>query len=124
TGFLFEQTTQRIEEVDMNQSSARALFVGLFGLFLTDLASGAVNRWSTSGPQRPVLALAIGKQAGTGGSMPKTVLYAGTASVVGDNRSGVLKSTDGGTTWVKTGFGWDVNALAIDPSTPTTIYAG
>jgi hypothetical protein len=40
---------------------------------------------------------------------------------------GVIKSTDGGASWtqVKNGLsGGGINALAIDPSTPATVYAG
>ncbi len=53
--------------------------------------------------------------------MTPTTLYAGTRD------GGVFKSTDGGGNWsaVNTGLGdtW-VTSLAIDPMTPTTIYAG
>ena len=55
-------------------------------------------------------------------STPRTV-YAGTAG-------GIFKSTDGGGTWsaINTGLpdngdARDVFALAIDPKTPTTLYA-
>jgi photosystem II stability/assembly factor-like uncharacterized protein len=38
---------------------------------------------------------------------------------------GVLKSTDGGTTWRRTGLRrGDVDALVVDPEAPTTLYAG
>jgi hypothetical protein len=36
---------------------------------------------------------------------------------------GVLKTTDGGVTWVST-IGGGLNALVMDPSTPSTLYAG
>ena len=52
--------------------------------------------------------------------MPST-LYAGTAG------GGVFKSTDAGGTWSALNTGLTdlaVNALAIDPLTPTTLYAG
>jgi hypothetical protein len=46
-------------------------------------------------------------------------LYAGTGG------AGVFKSTDGGTTWSAAGLsGNRVFALAIDPTTPSTLYAG
>jgi hypothetical protein len=37
---------------------------------------------------------------------------------------GLRKSTDGGVTWTNTALGGnELNAFAIDPSTPTTLYA-
>ena len=54
--------------------------------------------------------------------MTPTTLYAGTAG------GGVFKSTNGGGNWsaVNTGLTCysSVYALAIDPATPTTLYAG
>jgi len=54
-----------------------------------------------------------------------TTVYAGTAG------AGVMKTTDGGATWnasnsgMTTGNGgFDIRALAIDPATPSTLYAG
>ncbi len=52
---------------------------------------------------------------------PLTPLCAGTF------RDGVFKSTDMGATWVTINIGltgFDIQALAVDPLTPTTIYAG
>jgi photosystem II stability/assembly factor-like uncharacterized protein len=49
------------------------------------------------------------------------IIYAGTLS------SGVLKSTDGGSSWQASNSGLNTNgvrALAIDPLTPTVVYAG
>src|SRR5437667_308531 len=68
-----------------------------------------------------VLALAIDPQT------PMTV-YAGTidATTTGSGH-GVFKSTDGGESWsaVNTGLSNQaVHALAVDPQTPTTVYAG
>ena len=56
-----------------------------------------------------------------------TTLYAGTAR--GTPGGGVFKSTDGGASWspVNTGLTYTslhVPALALDPTTPTTLYAG
>src|SRR5262249_34058955 len=59
---------------------------------------------------------------------PKTpsTLYASS----GDPRTGVVKSTDGGTNWTAVNAGlpastsWTPIALAIDPQTPSTLYAG
>ena len=44
-------------------------------------------------------------------------VYAATAS-------GVSKSTDGGATWSSTGAGVGVTTLAVDSSSPSTLYAG
>ena len=53
-------------------------------------------------------------------SRTKTV-YAGTGNLYGD---GVFKSIDGGRHWRASGLaGYFVEALAIDPRTPTTLYA-
>jgi photosystem II stability/assembly factor-like uncharacterized protein len=61
------------------------------------------------------------------------IIYAGVTSTVGDAPSiiprvaGVFKSTDGGDSWSLKNNGLntiDVNALAIDPGTSSTIYAG
>src|SRR5262245_44821260 len=47
-----------------------------------------------------------------------TTLYAGT-----QGGGGVFKSTDGGESWGVTGLAY-IDALVIDPLTPTTLYAG
>jgi photosystem II stability/assembly factor-like uncharacterized protein len=73
-----------------------------------------------------VTALAIDPQT-------PTMLYAGgipndcgSGILIGDwYQAGVYKSTDGGSTWAPIGLtGGYVNALAIDPQRPTTVYAG
>jgi photosystem II stability/assembly factor-like uncharacterized protein len=63
-------------------------------------------------------------------STPATV-YAGTGAGVyrdyGATSGGVFKSTDGGKNWAEASLGLpraDVNALAVDPVTPSTLYAG
>jgi photosystem II stability/assembly factor-like uncharacterized protein len=78
--------------------------------------------WRATGfRQNSVFALAIDPQA------PAT-LYAGTRRFyLNGDRAGVVKSTDGGASWsaVNTGLpNAAVVALAIDPQTPTTLYAG
>jgi photosystem II stability/assembly factor-like uncharacterized protein len=56
-----------------------------------------------------------------------TTIYLGTEEWPGGTRGGgVFKSTDGGNTWgvISTGLtDLTVNALAIDPKAPSTIYA-
>ena len=52
-------------------------------------------------------------------SLNKDVIYAGTQG------NGVLKSVDGGLTWVSSGLqGQIVKALAVSPLEPGTVYAG
>lgn len=59
-----------------------------------------------------------------------TTLYAGASAVgspTGSSTEGVFRSTDGGASWRSIRSGMDtktVLALAIDPVTPSTIYAG
>ena len=60
-----------------------------------------------------------------------TTVYAGTAFASPEGwpgfawEGGVFKSTDAGATWSATGLvGGDFAVLAIDPRTPTTLYAG
>src|SRR4051794_10952832 len=79
---------------------------------------------------QPVMAATTWQQTGGVGSQvsslaidrttPQTV-YAGTIT------NGMLKSTNGGTSWSAVSSGltntW-IKALAIDPTTPQTIYAG
>jgi photosystem II stability/assembly factor-like uncharacterized protein len=37
---------------------------------------------------------------------------------------GIIKSTNGGTSWISVGFGQTVFSLALNPTAPTVIYAG
>jgi photosystem II stability/assembly factor-like uncharacterized protein len=50
-------------------------------------------------------------------------LYVGEGGDFGDYYA-LLKSTDGGASWNITGLGNPANVLVIDPSSPTTLYAG
>jgi photosystem II stability/assembly factor-like uncharacterized protein len=83
--------------------------------------SAGVNVWTTNGPEgRWIQALAIDPSA------PAT-LYAGTAAYSPEG-IGVFKSTDAGGSWSFTSallndFFFSVPALAVDPSTPSHIYA-
>ena len=89
------------------------------------ISSGGVATWTSIGPEGgTVRALAIDP-------VNPTIVYAGTVG------GGIFKSTDGGGHWTaaNTGLGywaggyWTggsasvVNAFAIDPSTPTILYA-
>src|SRR3989442_1489791 len=86
-------------------------------------AEGGINSWtSTNGPNGgSIRALAVDP-------VTPATLYAGTGG------GGVFKSTDGGGGWTAANTGLCncgpdpdysyVPALAIDPQTPTTLYAG
>ena len=86
-------------------------------------AEAGVNVWTPIGPYGGgnVSALAIDPQ-------DPAIVYA--AVVPGDSGSvytGVFKSTNGGTTWSAANAGLPspalIDQLAIDPLTPTTLYA-
>ncbi len=54
------------------------------------------------------------------------IIYAGTGGFVGGGH-GVYKSTDGGQTWTAVNQGmldYRISALAVDPTSPQTVYAG
>jgi hypothetical protein len=74
-------------------------------------AQAGVNEWTSNGPPGGVvLALAI----------DSATVYAGLDG-------GVFKSTNGGAAWSAVNAGLTssyVNALAIDPTAPATVYAG
>jgi hypothetical protein len=53
--------------------------------------------------------------------MTPSTLYAGSAGLAGN---GVVKSTDAGATWEAAGLTLGTYVLAIDPLTPSTLYAG
>jgi photosystem II stability/assembly factor-like uncharacterized protein len=50
-----------------------------------------------------------------------SILYAYSIAPAG---RGVYRTTDGGTSWSFTGFNLPTEVLAVDPMTPTTVYAG
>ncbi len=97
--------------VSIGSAHVFCLAIALVGL----PAVAGVNRWTTIGPEgASVHALAIDPRT-------PTTAYAGTRG------AGVLKTTDGGASWVVANSGLaegNVNSLAIDPSTPSTLYAG
>jgi photosystem II stability/assembly factor-like uncharacterized protein len=60
-------------------------------------------------------------------SLPQTMYAFSEPSIVGPTSGGVFKSTDGGIAWTPVNNGLPkggVRSLAIDPSSPQTIYAG
>jgi photosystem II stability/assembly factor-like uncharacterized protein len=93
----------------------RPAHMAVFALaFQSALALAGVNRWTSGGPPGPVIVLV---------SDPTnlTVLYAGTAG------GGIFKSLDKGSTWSAANGGLSslaIYALAVDPRTPSIIYAG
>ncbi len=106
-----------------NPSSAfgrQATFITTIGLVLALLVAGfgvrVVNAghltWTPIGPE--------------GGYMTNIVVAPTTPATIyaAASDSGLFKSTDGGTSWTPTaaGEGTTINALAVDPGTPTTIY--
>ena len=86
-------------------------------------STDGASSWVELGPADiAISALAIDPQA------PAT-LYVGSefACTGGFRGPGVFKSTNGGATWISVNAGLTntfVRALAIDPKTPTTVYAG
>jgi photosystem II stability/assembly factor-like uncharacterized protein len=87
-------------------------------------STDAGGSWTTgTSLSSPITCLAID-------SRTPTTIYAGTTVYLGTAvayRGGVFRSTDGGITWSEVIAGLtnlDVRALAIDPQTPTTVYAG
>jgi hypothetical protein len=111
----------------INVSTPGALYVGAAGKGLNTpgvfKTTDGGDTWSAAGLSGfQVNVLAIDPNT------PDT-LYAGTGGGVfatGDG-SGVFKTTNGGNTWSAFNTGLtnlDINALAIDPRTPTTLYAG
>ena len=94
------------------------------GVFKSTDAGATWAAANTGLGNAPIVALAVDP------ATPSTI-YAGTGidnCDFGCSGGGVVKTTDGGNTWnaASTGLpdGAIVNALAIDPSTPRTVYAG
>ncbi len=117
-------TNLSVSALAINPMTPATLYAGT-GTFGTGVFkstdSGATWAAASMGMNEDVVALAIDP------STPAT-LYAGTFSLSGGQ---VFKSTDSGGTWATTGltyhgptFAISVDALAIDPSTPATLYAG
>src|SRR5262245_11330597 len=97
----------------MNRRNSIAFFV-LFLIFTTQAYSGN-QVWTTNGPEGGnVQALAIDPSN-------STILFAATY------HGGIFKSTDGGASWFLQDNGdtkYYLFAIAINPATTSTIYAG
>jgi len=94
------------------------------GVFKSTDAGATWSHHNTGLTHRRVHAVAIDPQT-------PTTLYAAGDFVPGDSNGGVsggvFKSTDGGDSWTQVNTGLsrlNVRTLAIDPRTPTTLYAG
>lgn len=93
---------------------AACAIVAVFGLASNALA-GDVGAWTTVGPRVP------------GGFAATVAVNPSSGAVLAGGYSGVSRSSDGGATWTDSSAGLtfrDVRSLAIDPRTPSVVYAG
>lgn len=94
----------------------------LWGAGLSGVACAGINRWTPLGPDGgAVSTFAIDP-------INPEIVYVGTAGEdLGKGSGGIFKSVDGGTTWASASVGLSnrpgVLSIAIDPLTPTTLYA-
>ena len=103
----------------MKRSGLRAIVAAAILTASASTVFGGVNEWTTHGPGVAIFHVAADP------ADPQTV-YAS-----GFREDGLFKSSDGGRTWVKLAVGGfpflpgdNVNCLAVDPTRPTTVYAG
>lgn len=103
----------------LSQLKILSFIVSVLFLTMNTIVVAGQNEWTTNGPQGGGLTcLAVDPTN-------SSVLYAGSQT------AGLFKSTDGGTTWQSINNGTintfgsppRIHALAVDPKTPTTIYA-
>ena len=121
-----DQACDIIRALVMDPSDTNTLYIAASGLSgfppLLKSTDGGVTwnylppwRYPSRPPFEDVLAVAINPLA-------PNILYAGSWDF--PDPSGLLRSTDGGMTWSKTGLVKPtVTALAIDPLNPSTLYA-
>jgi photosystem II stability/assembly factor-like uncharacterized protein len=98
------------------RSGLALILVGLVGCVSAPDVHAGRGVWTTAGPEGGVIrSLAI--EPGIGGA---GVVYSGTPS------SGVFKSSTGGNFWTPIGLDSQgaIQALVMDPRTPTTLYVG
>src|SRR5262249_17496949 len=111
-----------VEALPINPLTPTTLYDPASGGVFKSTDGGSSWHAAHTGISRAVVALAIDPTT-------PTTLYAGTlvSRLVGGHE-GVLKSTDGGASWYAVNTGQpsdpDILALAIDPTTPTTLYTG
>jgi hypothetical protein len=110
-----------VSALAFDQSMPGTVYAGLnyAGVFKSTNGGDSWTRSASGLPQNvTVRALAVDPQTGS-------IVYAGT------DGWGVYRSGDGGATWSRTGefpfvngsSNWQVLAVVVDPTTPTTIYA-
>src|SRR5262249_52508145 len=99
------------------------LVLALWEAVPSGVARGRINAWTPLGPDGgAVSAMAIDPTN-------SAILYAGTYGEDQENfgGGGIFKSTNGGATWSSASVGLSerpgVLSIAIDPLTPTTLYA-
>ena len=112
----------RVQTLAIDPTSPRTLYAGTYGgAFKSTNGGGTWQAINAGLSNTSVQALAIDP------TTPRT-LYAGTYDNGDPNRTeGVFKSMDGGERWQAMNAGLShipVWALAIDPATPSTLYAG
>ncbi|MFN8008572.1 MAG: IPT/TIG domain-containing protein [Terriglobia bacterium] len=119
TGLLFYYVNALV----IDAQTPTTLYVGaLNGVFKSIDGGGSWGAASTGLPISDVTALAMDPRT-------PTTLYAGTlAGALESTDAELFKSSDGGVSWSASGIGLprnlNVNALAINPQTPATLYAG
>ncbi len=112
-----------VDALAIDPKMPSTIYAASFGAGVFNTTNGGRSwRAVNTGIRKGVLALAIDPQ------QPATV-YAGTGTPGGRSPhiGTVFKTTNGGRSWLAVGNGLtgaDISALAIDPTTPTTIYAG
>ena len=108
--------------------SSDTLYAGASSDFYYDYPAGVFK--STDGGAHWTQSLSVSVYAVAIDPRAPATLYAGTGSWRGDGGGGIFKSANGGGTWsavnagLQFGTNTRVSALAIDPSTPATLYAG
>jgi PKD repeat protein/photosystem II stability/assembly factor-like uncharacterized protein len=117
----------RINIITLDPNDPNTIYIGSpsGGLWKT---TDEGSSWAPLTDNQPVLGVsAIAIDPGN-----TDIIYIGTGDKdAGDNYSvGILKSTDGGTTWNTTGLDWDINQnrtiakLLINPVNPNILFAG
>ncbi|WP_420573518.1 VPS10 domain-containing protein [Kordia sp.] len=116
----------RINAVAFNGNDTNTMYVGAPGGGVWKTTNGGAN-WTAQGDEFPNMGISdiVINPTNT------NIVYAATGDADGfQNRSiGVLKTTDGGTTWNTTGLSFTlgenniISKLLIDPNNPDTVFA-
>ena len=116
-----------VNALAVSAQNPSTLYAGSFnGVFVSGNAAATWSAASNGLSLMPVSVLAIDPTA-------PTTLYAGTG-LPGQSGDGIYKSVDGGASWSSTDLAGltvfsglppqEITALAVDPATPSTVYAG